>query len=348
MPSDKLVLTSFKGTARECGVAYGRTFERSIMGFCSQATRPNKKKLAYARRCWPHIESAAPTSAQFIRGVAAGAHLSLEHITLLTLHEEIVRLPHCTAFVASGQSTHGGRTINAMNWDWSPSLFSWPGLLKLQVKGTLRPLTYHYPVLWAAAGINEAGLSLMWTSSGTYPMVPYRVGLPTYVLMAEILRRKTVGAALRYMQRVRNAGSFNFLLGDADGDKAVVEAIPGRFCVDRSAQTLVRANHYMCGETIRRSRQRLGRKQAASTTSRHRQMAELLGRYHTKLSPSAARKILTDRSGSWPWIHQFPDGPDAQTLNVMTIDSLIAVSQDRVLHTCRGSRKPGRWQALSL
>ena len=68
-----------------------------------------------------------------------------------------------------------------------------------------------------------------------------------------------------------------------------------------------------------------------------------------KLSVAIARKILTDRSGDWPWLHQYPAGGDhASTLAGMTIDSLIAVSQDRVLHTCRGGRVPGSWQSVGL
>jgi hypothetical protein len=32
----------------------------------------------------------------------------------------------------------------------------------------------------------------------------------------------------------------------------------------------------------------------------------------------------------------------------MTLDSLIAVCQERVLSTCRGGRKPGPWQHLTV
>jgi len=348
MAGDVLKLTSLKGTAMQCGEAYGRIFEPLIMGFCQQGVRPDKKKLSYARKCWRHVEQCAPVSARFMRGVSAGSHLPLEHITLLTLHEEVAHMAHCTAFVACGAATRGGRTVNAMNWDWSPSLYVWPGLLRLQVKGTPAALTCHYPGLWAAAGINDAGLSLMWTSSGGGPKSRPRVGLPTYVLIAEVLRRRTVEEAVDYIRRTKRAGPFNLLLGDASGGTAVVEGMPGYLSIERSGDAMVRANHYVCEDMVRRAGQKLSRRPTPSTVARYRQMVQLVRRQYSKITAAVARKMLTNRRGSWPWIHQFPGGPAAQALGAMTIDSLIAVSQDRVLHTCRGGRTPGPWQAFSL
>lgn len=91
---------------------------------------------------------------------------------------EIVHQPHCTALAAAGTATHG-TTIIAQNWDWAPQLYPWAGLLRLALRGSPRVVTYHYPGLWACAGINEHGLALMWTGGGYFPLVPPVVGLPT-------------------------------------------------------------------------------------------------------------------------------------------------------------------------
>jgi hypothetical protein len=208
-------------------------------------------------------------------------------------------------------------------------------------------VTYHYPGLWAGAGVNEHGVALMWTGSGYFPQIQPVVGLPTYVIIAEILRRKTVRQALSYVKRIKQAGSFIFLVADATGDKAVIEAMPGR--VDHvRGDTLSRANHYLCDSIVAGSRQKLTAKDAASTRYRCRRMEALMKQYAGRITPADARKILTDREGPWPWIHQYPGGAKQHELADMTIDSLFADCRDRVLHTCRGGRVPGKWQTVAV
>ncbi len=346
MNSNRLTLTRITGTPRTCGEAYGETFEPLIMGFVRQELRPDRKRLAFARRCEGHIENSAPTSAAFLRGMAAGSHLSLDHLTLLTLHEEIVHVPHCTAFVATGNATRGRKTIVAQNWDWAPNLYPWAGLLRLEIKGRPRAALYHYPGLWACAGVNDAGLALMWTGAGYFPKVPPAVGVPTYVIIAEILLRRSVAEALAFLKAVKVAGSFIFFLADAGGDVAVVEAVPGKLHIERSREAMTRANHYTCPELIQCSKQVL--KRGHASLMKHARMSELVGSNIGKLDANSAKKILTDRGSKWPGLNQFPCGKDSVALSGMTVDSLIAVCEERVLWTCRGGREPGPWQSVEL
>jgi hypothetical protein len=310
--------------------------------------QPDAKKLRYARKCWDHVVREAPHSARFMRGMAKGANLSIEHITLLTLHEEIVHTPHCTAFAATGEATRAGKTLVAMNWDWSPHLYPWPGLVRLDVRGAPRTLNYHYPGLWASAGINEHGVALMWTGAGYMPIVRPVVGVPTYVLIAEILRRKNTRSCIDYLRCIKQAGSFIFFIGDAQGDIAVIEAVPGRLEVVRGGWTMSRANHYECGSLVRCSTQKLSRSPAITSRYRAKRMADLMRRNSGKLTESAAKAIMTDRESAWPSRHQFPAGPARDSLSGMTIDSHIAVCEDRALWTCRGGRVPGPWQRVKV
>ena len=94
-------------------------------------------------------------------------------IHFVTVPEEFVHTKHCTAFAASRDD----RTVVAMNWDWSTHKYPWAGLLKLNMTGSPRMVTYHYPGLWAGAGVNEHGMALMWTGAGYYPPIAPAVGL---------------------------------------------------------------------------------------------------------------------------------------------------------------------------
>ena len=112
---------------------------------------------------------------------------------------------------------------------------------------------------------------------------------------------------------------------------------------------MVRANHYACPDIIACSNQakRISRKKY-STVQREARMSELVEKHRGRIDAAGARAILTDRGAPWPWLHQFPGERDAIPLSGMTIDSLFAVCQDRVLETCRGGREPGPWQAIAL
>jgi predicted choloylglycine hydrolase len=347
MGNDVLPLTDLRGSPTQCGAAYGEAFGTLMMGFCRQEVTPTRKRLAYARRCWRHVEESAPTSAAFMRGAAGAARLGLEHVALLALHEEIVHQPHCTALAATGETT-GGPTLVGQNWDWAPQLYPWAGLLWIAMTGSPWLITYHYPGLWACAGINDAGLALMWTGGGYFPRVRPVVGLPTYVLIAELLRLRTVDDALGYLGRIKHAGCFIFFLGDATGATAVVEAVPGKCAIDRGGSALCRANHYADPKVLAAGKQVKPHRASSSTLQREERMGTLVKKYEGRLNRAAVQAILTDRTGAWPWLHQFPGGRQADTLDGMTIDSLLAICQDRTLLTCRGGPRPGPWQQLAL
>ncbi len=302
--TDTLAVTTIKGTALKAGQAYGEAFATLIMGFCKQELRPDTERLAYARACWKHTLKYAPQSAQFIKGMAQGANLSLDHAHLVTLHEEVYHQPHCTAFAATGSATRASKTIVAQNWDWAPNLYPWAGLLKLSVSDSPRTATYHYPGLWASAGINEHGLSLMWTGGGYLPKVAPLIGVPTYVLIAEVLRRATVDEAIAYLASVPIAGCFLFHLGDAQGNIAVVEGAAGKQTIDRSGDILFRANHYTCRDIMLCANQSDPLPTTnATTVFRYRRMKALMDQHAGKITPSITKSILTDRHGPWPWIH---------------------------------------------
>lgn len=348
MSEKMLAVTSFKGTLQECGQAYGEALETEILGFWQQEIRPRKEYLTYAERCWLFVQKQAPQSAEFVRGMAAGAHLPPAYITMLLLHEEFGHMPHCTAFAATGAATEDGKTINAQNWDWPPGLYPWPGLLRLDAQGTLATLTYHFPGLWAGVGLNEAGLSVFATSTGIAKVVS-EVGLPTYILVAEMLRRATVAEAIGYMRSVKLAGACNYLLADATGAIAVVETLPGHVSVDQSSEALARANHYEDAETARLAGEVVSEGPTERGSVRRAQrMAELLEQNHGRINPSVAKTILLDRQDPWPWIHEYPGGEAGLMAPDFTLDSMFTVNQDRVFYTCRGGREPGPWQELAF
>jgi len=337
--ADSLSLSSIAGTALQCGLSYGEEFSGFIRGFCAQEICPTPQRIKYAKACLPFIRRHAKKSLEFMRGMSIGSKLSLEAITSLTLHEEFYHLnfkpSHCTALVTTPSHTVEHKTVIGQNWDWQPQLIPWPGLLRLSIKDTPTVLAYHYPGLWNCCGINSEGLALMWTGGGYFPPLKPKLGVPTYVIIAELLRMKNVHKALSYLRTTPRAGAFIFLLSDASGDAVIVEATNSKLVHQKVDSIAYRANLYCTPELIRASHQEKPN----------------MRRHHSVLRINAVKKYLAAKKGrictsDFKRILSLPDVFVDLDFRHRTIDQFIAVCEERSLLVKRGSG--GTWMRLGV
>lgn len=339
--AEKLTLFETRGSARECGEQYGREYRLLIEGFYTQELkilkllRPNEKKY------WATIKEFAPHSAAFISGMSERTSLSVYDLTLLALHEEATHADldssgHCSAIAVSGARTKNGGSLIAQNWDWQTNMFVWPSILRRKITGTLATLTYNYPGLPSCCGINEAGLALMWTGSGYYPSVRPAMGLPSYVLIDEILRKRSVKQALSFLKSVPQAGCFIFVIGDSSGCAVVVEGVNNRIEVVRADPLLYRANLYGCAPAIKWSKQhrRLNPRKVHSL----KRLAKF--RSLTRTLPLPISCSFLKSALSTP-----PILVDLRPAKI-TVDTLIADADRRTLHYRRAGGRA--WHSLSV
>jgi isopenicillin-N N-acyltransferase-like protein len=254
-------LTVISGSPRERGRQYGRHFSASMKRFLDQeiyaafSTPANTRDdmLRFAEQCGTQIRSYSPIIAEEMEGMAEGSGLRHEEIVLLTLHEEMYHrgeLPkpgHCTAVAAGPPDTNDGNTYVGQTWDWMVRLYGWSSMLLWKRPEGPSVLAYAYPGLWVAAGLNSAGIALCWTSAGLEAPDPPdvrklnpRVGIPSYVLIAQMLYQPTLQAAVEEARRARQAGWFTFVLADAHGQIASVEGSPKELAVEYSRGHIAR------------------------------------------------------------------------------------------------------------
>jgi isopenicillin-N N-acyltransferase-like protein len=242
-PKFELKRFEFSGEPYERGYSYGEACREGIsrflkesfydaftLGMTSEASK--EQMLLFAKRYTPYIEAYSPEIYEQMKGIADGSGKTLEEITLLFLHEESPILGekefmrHCTVIAATGAATIGGETYVSQNWDESYEDF-WEGdkplLLYERKKSGPDVLAWTYPGLLGAAGMNSEGLSITWTST---PRAPFEIGVPTYVIIAEILRRKSIDEALEAIIKAKRAGSFKLTIADGNSEIYVVEATP--------------------------------------------------------------------------------------------------------------------------
>lgn len=328
-------LQELRGTARRCGRDYGETQAEAIDAFLHMEVAPDRQRLRYAGRCWEMLQQWRKPVPEFARGIAEGARLPVEEITLLLLHEEIVHTKPCTALGATRAGTKDGRPIIGQNWDWNSYLYPWSSLLRLRSDDGPAALHYAYPGLWAAAGINEHGLSLVWTGAGYLPKIKPIVGIPTYALIAGLLACKDCAKALALLRRTVNAGCFVFFIADAAGEVWVIEGVPGRMEMVRADDVITRANHYECAGIARRARQNLDQIEnpLVSTQYRGPRMAALAQRFCGKINRHVMERCLRDEGvGDGRNICGRPKG----TRRGLAIDSFYCLPVQREFWIARG------------
>jgi len=238
-PNLEHTIATISGKPRERGRQYGAQFKDAIRGFLNKEIyasfvgKPNAKEtiLKFAGACTKAVKEYSALIFDEMEGMAEGTGLTIEEIVLITNHEElwhrgvIPAQDHCTVFGAAPPDTKDGDTFVCQTWDWMESVYGMSSMLHWKRPEGPSLLSYSYPGLWTGAGLNSAGLALCWHTGSGDGKEP-RVGIPAYVLIAQILYQDTFKAALEEVKRSTHAGWFVYLLGDGQGNLATIRGTP--------------------------------------------------------------------------------------------------------------------------
>jgi isopenicillin-N N-acyltransferase like protein len=204
-------LTLVTGNPRERGRQYGKQFSDVIAKFLDrEIVRPFGKKatrddmVRYAGQCAKEIRSYAPEIYDELEGMAEGAGMRLEDVVAITLHEEfyhqgiLPKAEHCTAIAAGPPDTDDNHAYVGQTWDWFVSLYGVSQILLWKRTEGPSVLAYAYPGLWVGAGLNSEGIALCWTSAQGKDIAGPRVGIPSYVLIAQMLYQETLNSTFSH------------------------------------------------------------------------------------------------------------------------------------------------------
>lgn len=241
---------SLTGEPFERGRCYGEAKREDIRYFVDyfyQLTGTDKKDgeglLEKVRSYIPYIQEYSLPLYQELEGMAKGSSCLLEELVMLTLHEELEAFTgSCTSFAVTGKTTRDGTAFQGQTWDIPVELCQKARPFLLVRGGGKDPaiFSFTYSGLLAGAGFNSAGISLSWNS---LPRLKIQVGVPTYVIIGEVLRQDTIGGALAAISRAQRAGCFNFVITD-EQDIYMVETTPEDLDLFYSTRWLGHANHY--------------------------------------------------------------------------------------------------------
>jgi isopenicillin-N N-acyltransferase-like protein len=259
-----LTLIELSGKPFERGRQYGARLKgplgKFVDGFLYSSDPMGFQNLSrdlavrLARKHSPFLEEYSPELLEEMKGIADGSGRLYEEILMVNLMEERSGLttangsdwtsnrPGCTGFAATGKATGTGETILGQSWDGNFDSVKWNSSVLLKEKRNVGPdiLVYTYPGNIANAGMNSNGISISWTS---VPALEYGVGVPTYSIVAEVLRQKRIGDAVEAVMNAKRAGCFQFFIADAT-EIYSLEATPSDVDVTYSTKYMAHANHY--------------------------------------------------------------------------------------------------------
>lgn len=355
-------IVTIAGKPRERGRQYGAEFRDAIHAFLEreiiEACAPHSSRaelLRYSRDCGKLIDTYSPTIAEELDGMAEGTGLTRDEIVLITAHEETAghkesRLPpvtHCTAIAAGPPDTSDGCSYVGQNWDWMDSVYGLSQMLRWQRPEGPSLISYSYPGLWAGAGMNDRGVALCWTWGDGLGIKSPRVGIPAYVLIAQMLYQETLDDALEEARRAKHAGWFAFVLADGEGNIAAVDGTPEALAVQRLKGHTARAS-YACREV-------LGGK-TGEPLSLHPQCArmfDILDVGRGKFDRGSLQATFADHH---EWQHGEHRGAICKHPHLdkngkpagFTVDSMLYDCTNKVAHVSRGPGCSGRWKSFGF
>src|SRR5262249_3387502 len=110
-------------------------------------------------------------------------------------------------------------------------------------------LAYAYPGLWVGAGLNTAGIALCWTWGDGLGIKGPRVGIPSYVLIPQMLYQDTPAGALRGAHGAPHPRRVALPPTHGKGNLATVEGTPEKLVVQQPRGHTARAS-YACREIL--------------------------------------------------------------------------------------------------
>jgi len=307
-PKAPLRFISTSGSPYERGYQYGeqlssvigRFVDYLVVSYNKLLGRSRDQLLHEARKYSPFIESYSPEIYEEIKGISEGSGRTLDEIVMAIAYYEISesRSGGCTGFASTGRATADGYPVIGQTWDDCIEYW-WDGdisvLLSMTPKSGPNILAYTYPAIPAAAGTNSAGITICWNSIHNEES---QLGVPTYVIVRDILMQRSIGDALGSVIRAKRAESFNFMLSDENGELYDVEATPSDMDIMYSDDVLVHANHFVSKKLKVKDDKILA--VLPDTVVRHNRMQKLLKHNYGSINLEKGFEMLRDHV-NYPW-----------------------------------------------
>lgn len=256
-------LIDIAGAPRERGRQYGRQAGDRI------GVSLSLYQGAFARHglAWPAVREVAARYlrklegfdaelSEEIRGIAEGVERPVEDIVALNARTEMLYDPHierqripeledgCTGAVVLPTASADGHMLHGQNWDWYDACKDSAVVVRIDLGGDLRLLTFVEAGIVARAGLNSHGIALTGNFLDT-DAAAVENAVPIPLVRRRVLQSATLANAIQEIYRAPRSFSNNMMLSHADGEAVDLETTPGEvFWEKPEGGILVHANHF--------------------------------------------------------------------------------------------------------
>lgn len=261
------------GSPFDFGYAHGRAYADAIRRYAAERVaiacspgwtgRQSSREavLALAEACVGHHRAFSPTLTEELEGMAAATGLSLAELVVVGGFTDFVdvvasgarraletkAVDDCTAFLVPGARMGDGVAALGQTWDMHEGSTEHLVLLRGRPRGAPAFAVYTTAGAVGMIGMNEAGLSV---GINNLMAADGRPGVTWPFVVREMLTHESLDAALAVLARAPLAGGHNYIVMDASGAGANVEAMATRSVATRlEAEPLAHTNHCLHGAT---------------------------------------------------------------------------------------------------
>jgi isopenicillin-N N-acyltransferase-like protein len=345
-----------QGTPYEIGFAHGSQGKEEVLVSISTYKKmfktyanldweiAKKRSLAYV----DYINSYDKDLMEEIKGVAAGAEVSLEDILALNARSEVIMMEGskvsdgCTAMAITPESTKDGNTLLAQNWDWKQDQIASIIVLKIHQQHGKPDLTMVTEGgIIGKVGFNSAGIGVCLNALGT---VGNPKGLPLHIVLRGILNSVKLSDAVERINMLPNACAANYLIASACGEALDVEKSPVDFEVIYPTNgILAHTNHF---QTERLKAADTLRLWDPDTYLRYGIARKMLDKNAGKITINTIKEILKCHKDQPDSICRHEDPLEEEGKRICTVFSLIMDLTSHEMLILRGNPCENEYQKV--
>lgn len=246
------------GTHREMGCQVGEARREQVQHSIENARLLIEQSYSTLELTWdgakiqsskylPFAEERYPQYVDEMRGIAEGANVTFEDVTVLNAMEAVtmdaLHLTRCTSFAVNETRTADGHVLAAHNEDWIPEDENDVYVISAKPKTDPPFLAMTYGGLLPNVGFNAYGIAQLIDS--VYPN-DSRIGIPRLVVARAVLASRRLSGAIGRTLISHRAAGYNHLLVHDSGEIYSVEVSSRKFEILHGTDGyMVHTNHYL-------------------------------------------------------------------------------------------------------
>lgn len=195
---------------------------RSLAEASPETLDPPAERRALARKCAAHVAEHAPFLLEELEGIADATGLETDVVETVPL--ALDARAGCSLVAVAGERTVGRTPLFARNHDFYPSFRDFATCYRTEPADGLASIGCSCVYVGRCDGVNEAGLAIGFAEVPPHEFEP---GVTWQLAVRAVLDTcRTVTEAVEFLESIPHATNVNFLVADASGEIAIVEASP--------------------------------------------------------------------------------------------------------------------------